>query len=292
MNRWARRPVHPGCSPAGDGVVSLDPTRMCAARGDRFERTSRRVGLPIKIVTPAGDGVVSLDPTRMLVYAARPVAGGDRFERNAGRAGLPFEVVAPGGDGVVSFDPARMTAARGDGFERTRGRVGLPITVAAPAGDGVASFDPTHMRIASGDGVEGGVALRGGRVDGDVGFVLASVQKRHQLRAGQRRVRRKRCGDVPVVISRSAAQATLSCCQVACTSSNGWSGAGGLPAKRHKNVTSCARVNAVSGENVIIDVPVVISLSTIHDTAAFWFSAVMSPKLCIGAVGWFSIFQI
>ena len=57
-------------------------------------------------------------------------------------------------------------------------------------------------------------------------------------------------------------------------------------------MTRWARVNGLSGENVVGDVPVVMLLCDIHDTAASWFSLVMSSKLWAGAVGWFCMFQM
>ena len=83
-------------------------------------------------------------------------------------------------------------------------------------------------------------------------------------------------GDVPVVIPVSAIHDTLSCCQPATTSLKLCGGAEGLSARRCRNVAASARVNVSSGAKVVGDLPVVISVSAIHEIASFWDASVTS----------------
>ena len=92
---WSHRGATPPAAelrkvaPAGDGAVGAHAAGMAA---DGFERTRRRVGLPVLVVAPAGDGVVGAQAAGMVS------ARGDGFER-AGRGSGPSS--ARTGEGVV-----------------------------------------------------------------------------------------------------------------------------------------------------------------------------------------------
>ena len=55
-------------SPAGDGLIGSESTRMQVTSGDSSESPSRRITLPVPVVAPTGDCLVGSQPTRMMAY--------------------------------------------------------------------------------------------------------------------------------------------------------------------------------------------------------------------------------
>ena len=98
---------------------------------------------------------------------------------------------------------------------------------------------------------------------------------------------------MPVVIPVSAIHETGPSCQEAVTSVKPCGAAAGRSASLHRNAATCPRFNVLSGEKVVDDVPVVIPVSDIHETASLWVSSATSPNewLLLGC-GRIDMFQI
>ena len=140
-------------SPAGNGPIGPDPTRMQVPGGYRAEFLPGRSGLTPPVSPPTGNRPVATYPARM------PIPGRYSAELAPGRVGLTIGVPSPADNAPVATNPARVAITGGHRYELAVRSICLAIGVPSPADHAPVAAYAARMPMSGGHGAE--VAGRG-----------------------------------------------------------------------------------------------------------------------------------